>query len=52
MLEGEEIVDGAAKETSWKFVAEQLVDVYTSIPGQVVRNAWMKTVFKWFQEIN
>ena len=48
MLEGEGIVDGAAKEPLWKLVAEWLIDVYTSVPGQMVRNALMKTCFEWF----
>jgi hypothetical protein len=39
MLDREGIVDGAAKETSWKLVVEWLVDVYTSTPGQMVRKA-------------
>ena len=47
MLEGEGIVEGAAKEPSWKLVAKWLVDVYTSIPGQTVRNSWMRTGFEW-----
>jgi hypothetical protein len=48
MLEGEMIADWAAKETPGQFVAELFLDVYTSIPGQMVRNAWMKTGFGWF----
>jgi hypothetical protein len=42
MLEGEGILNGAAKEPSRKLVVEWLVDVYSNIPGQSVRNAWMK----------
>jgi hypothetical protein len=48
MLEGDGIVDGAAKEPLQKFVAELLVDVYTRIRGQSVRNSWTKTGLKWF----
>ncbi len=50
MLESEGFVDGAAKEPSpsQKLVAEWLIDVYTSIPGQTVRNEWMKTGFACF----
>ena len=48
MLEGDGIVDGATKEPLQKLVAEILVDVYTNIPGQMVRNARMKTGFEWF----
>jgi len=47
MLEGAGFVDGAAKEPLQKLVAEWLVDVSTSIPGQTIRNAWMKTGFEW-----
>jgi hypothetical protein len=48
MLEGEGIVNGAAKEPSRKLVAEWPVDVYTNIPGQMVKNAWMKKGYEWF----
>ena len=48
MMEGDGIVNGAAKEPSRKLVAEWLVEVYSSLPAQTVRNAWMKTGFKWF----
>lgn len=46
MLAGEGIVDGAANEPSQGLVAEWLFDIYTSIPGQMMRNAWMKTGFE------
>jgi hypothetical protein len=49
MLEGEGIVNGAAKEPLRKLVAEWLVDVYSNIPGQTVRNAWMKKGYEWFK---
>lgn len=39
MLEGEEIVDEAAKEPSWKLVSKWLVDASTSIAGQIL---WWK----------
>ena len=48
MLEGDGIIEGGVKKPSLKFFAGWLVDVYTSIPGQMVRNAWMKTGFEWF----
>ena len=48
MLEGEGIVDGAAKEPLQKLVSMWLVAIYTSMPSHMVRNAWMKTGFKWF----
>jgi hypothetical protein len=48
MIEGDGIVDSAAKEPSRKLVAEWLLGVYKNIPGQTVRNAWMKKGFKWF----
>ena len=47
-MEGEGIVNGAAEESSRKLVAEWLVDVYSNIPGQTVRYAWMKKGFEWF----
>ncbi len=37
----------AAKEPSRKLVAEWLVDVYSNIPGQTLRNAWMKKGSEW-----
>jgi hypothetical protein len=36
MLEGEGIVNGAAKEPLQKLVVEWLVDVFSNIPGQMV----------------
>ena len=48
MLDGEGVINGAANEPSRKLVAEWLVDVYTNIPGQTVRNAWMKKGYEWF----
>mgnify|MGYP006214242181 CR=1 FL=1 len=48
MMEGDGIIHRAAKEPSRKLVAEWLVEVYSSLPAQTVRNAWMKTGFKWF----
>lgn len=47
MLVGERIVDGAAKESSEKLVAEWHLDVYTSTPGEMVR-AQIQTGFEWF----
>ncbi len=42
------IVDDVTKEPSPKLVVEWLIDVYINLPGQTVRNAWMKKRFKWF----
>ena len=42
------IVNGIAKEPSCQQVANWLVDVYTSIPTNVDRNAWMKSGYAWF----
>ena len=42
MIEGDGIVDVAAKEPSRKLVAGWILDVYKNIPGQTARNAWMK----------
>ena len=41
MIEGDGIVDGAAKEPSRKLVAEWVLDVYNDFPGQTARNARM-----------
>jgi hypothetical protein len=48
MIEGEGIVDGAAKEPSRKLVAEWVLEVYNNFPAQTARNAWMKTGYEWF----
>ena len=48
MMEGSGIVDGAAKEPSRKLVAEWIVEVYSSVPQEIGRNAWMKKGFEWF----
>ena len=49
MVAEDGIVNGVAKKPSRKLVAEWLTDVYMNLPGQTVRNAWMKTGFQWFQ---
>ena len=49
MLEGEGSVNGAAKEPLRKLVAEWRVDVYSNIPGQTVRNAWLKKGMNGFK---
>jgi hypothetical protein len=46
-VRGRGIVNGAAKEPSRKLVVEWLVDVYSNIPGQMLRNAWMKKGSEW-----
>lgn len=48
MIEGEGIVDGAAKEPSRRLVAEWVLDVYNNFPNQIARNAWMKKGYEWF----
>ena len=48
MIEGEGIVDGAAKEPSRKLVAEWVLAVYNNFPAQTARNAWMKQGYEWF----
>jgi hypothetical protein len=48
MLRGGGIVNGFAKEPSRQLVAEWVVDVYTNLPAQIVRNLWMKTEYEWF----
>ena len=42
MLQGEGIVDGAAKEPIQKLVAEWIVYVYNNISSDTGRNAWRK----------
>ena len=42
MIEGDGIVDYAAKEPSRRLVTKWILDVYKNIPGQTARNAWMK----------
>ena len=48
MIEGEGIVDGAAKESSRKLVAEWVLEVYNNVPAHIARNAWMKRGHEWF----
>jgi hypothetical protein len=48
MMEGEGIVEGNAKEPTCKIVVEWLVNVYTSIPEEMGKNAWKKMDFEWF----
>ena len=48
MLEGEEIVNGVAKEPTQKLVAEWVVLVHSSVQPQPVRNAWMKKGYERF----
>jgi hypothetical protein len=48
MLRGEGIVNGFAKELSRQLVAEWVVNVYTNLPAQIVRNVWMMTGYEWF----
>ena len=48
MIEGEGIVDGAAKELTRKLVAEWVLDVYNNFPAHTARNAWMKKGYEWF----
>ena len=52
MLEGEGIPNGAAKEPTRELVSEWRVTVYTNIPGQMVRNAWMKKGMNGFKPTN
>lgn len=42
MIEGDGIVNDAAKKPSRKLVVEWLVDVYKNITVQTARYAWMK----------
>jgi hypothetical protein len=52
MFEGEGIVYRATKESQQKLIVEWLVDVYTSMPGQTIRNAWMKKGSASFKTTN
>jgi hypothetical protein len=42
MIAREEIVNGVAKETSRKFIAEWVLNIYNNFPVQTARNASMK----------
>ena len=42
------IENGAMKEPSKLLVVEWLMDVYSSIPPEPVRSAWMKKRYEWF----
>jgi hypothetical protein len=46
MMGGLGIVDGTTKEPSRKLVAKWIVEVYSSVPSQIGRNAWMKKGFE------
>ena len=48
MLEGDGLVNGAAKEPTQKLVAEWVWVAYNSIPNQTANNAWLKKDFEWF----
>ncbi len=48
MIEGEGIVDGAAKEPVRKLVAEWVLEVYNNFSVQTSMNAWMKKWYEWF----
>ena len=47
-MKGKGVVSGTAKDPLRHLVAEWLVNIYMSIPAQAVRNALMKTGYKWF----
>jgi hypothetical protein len=48
MLDGEGMVNGAAKEPTQKIMAEWVLEVYNTIPSQTARNTWMKKDYEWF----
>jgi hypothetical protein len=48
MLDGDGLVNGAAKEPTRKVVAEWVLEAYNSIPNQTAKNAWLKKEFEWF----
>lgn len=48
MLDGDGLVNGAAKEPTRKIVAEWVLEAYNSIPNQTAKNAWLKKEFEWF----
>ena len=52
MIEGEGIIDGAAKEPSRKLVAEWVLEVYSNFPVQTARKAWMKRGMNGSTELN
>ena len=49
MLDGKDIVNEVAKESSCQLVAVWHVLVYSDIPGQMGRNALMKMRFEFFR---
>jgi hypothetical protein len=51
MIEGDRIVDDAAKEPSRKLVTKWVLAVYKNFPGQTARNVWMKKGYEWFKLI-
>jgi hypothetical protein len=48
MLDGDGLVNGAAKEPTRKIVAEWVLEAYNSIPNQTAKHAWLKKEFEWF----
>jgi len=47
MMDGAGVVNGIAKEPSRKQVAEWLLEAYTTIPEEIVRNVWKKVGYEW-----
>ena len=49
MFDGGGVVDGVAKATSQKLVAEWIIGMYKNISVETGKKAWKKTGFEWFK---
>jgi hypothetical protein len=49
MLDREGIVNGVAKEPSRKMVMEWLMAIHRNTPSKIMRNAWTKKGYEWFE---
>ena len=47
MTDGAGAMNGIAKQPSHKQVAEWLLEAYTTMPEEIVRNAWKKEEYEW-----
>jgi hypothetical protein len=47
MKDGAGVVNGIAKEPPLKHVAEWLLEAYTTMLEEIVRNAWKKEGYEW-----
>ena len=47
MMDGAGVMNGIAKEPHHKQVAKWLLEAYTMVPEEIVRNAWKKEGYEW-----